>query len=72
MANDIDKINTYTKSNGKLKYESLMRYMNYWKNTKHTEFNACVNDPEYIALRSELTGESSGNVPGAQTVSETE
>ncbi len=72
MANDIDKINTYTKSNGKLKYESLMRYMNYWKNTKHTEFNACINDPEYIALRSELTGESSGTVPGAKTASETE
>ncbi len=57
MINDISKIDAFTKSNAKLKNQYMLKYLDYWKNTPITEFNALLNDPTLIALRIELTGE---------------
>ncbi|NLW19731.1 MAG: hypothetical protein GXY81_08605 [Candidatus Cloacimonetes bacterium] len=57
MVNDLVKIDAFTKSNAKMKNEYMTRYMEYWKNTKHTEFNAAINDPTFVQLRKDLTGE---------------
>jgi hypothetical protein len=58
MINDMSKIDLFTKSNGKLKNEYMMKYLDYWKNTKNTDFQACIDDPAYKAMRIEVTGET--------------
>ncbi|NLN84592.1 MAG: hypothetical protein GX135_00625 [Candidatus Cloacimonetes bacterium] len=57
MVNDLMKIDSITKNNAKQKNEFMMRYFEYWKNTKHTEFNAAIEDPTFVKLRKDLTGE---------------
>ncbi len=57
MISDLAKIDAFTRSNAKLKNASVLKYLNYWKNTPLKEFNAILNDSAFSALRIELTGE---------------
>ncbi len=56
MMNDMAKIDTYTKSNGKLKAQYMQKYYDYWKNSKSDSFQECIADPAYGALLVEVTG----------------
>ncbi len=56
MMNDMAKIDTYTKSNGKLKAQYMQKYLDYWKNSKSDSFQECISDPAYGALLVEVTG----------------
>jgi hypothetical protein len=57
MVNDMTKISEYTKSDSKLKAEYMNIYLNWWKNTKQIDFNACIEDPDYKNMREKVTGE---------------
>ncbi|HOZ00278.1 MAG TPA: hypothetical protein PLG20_00575 [Candidatus Syntrophosphaera sp.] len=57
MMNDMAKIDAFTKSNSKLKAEYLQKYLDFWKKTPNVDFQACISDPAYQAMRTEVTGE---------------
>ncbi len=63
MIADLALIDSYPKSNAKFKEEQMLKYLNYWKNTPHTEFNAATSDLALVQWRQALTVQDPNALP---------
>lgn len=57
MVADLETINKATASDSKKKADLMLKYMNFWKNTKLTDYNEAMADMTYRTMMSEITGE---------------